>query len=96
MMTGGLAPRLIEANGAPDYGAALAGLAPGEAVVIAESPLFVHDRVALGNLMLERHVPSVWPAREDAEAGALLAYGVNIRAGLVSFHDFRWWHDSEL
>jgi putative tryptophan/tyrosine transport system substrate-binding protein len=74
-------PRLVEVEGQPpNYIAALNHLSipPGDAVVITESPVFVRDRSVLMRQLLERQIPAIGAAREDAEAGALMSYGVNI------------------
>ena len=77
----GFEPRLIEAIGQPpDYAAALALLAntPGALMLIPASPQFYRDRVALFGLLLERRISSVAAFPEQAEAGALLSYGVGL------------------
>lgn len=77
----GFEPRLIEAGGEPpDYAAAVAPMAdvPGALLLIPASPRFYRDRVVLFDLTLRRHIPAVGAFPEQAEAGALLTYGVNL------------------
>jgi len=77
----GFEPRLIEAIGQPpDYAAAIALMAdtPGALMLIPASPQFYRDRKALFSLLLERRISSVAAFPEQAEAGALLSYGVNL------------------
>jgi putative tryptophan/tyrosine transport system substrate-binding protein len=77
----GFEPHLIEAIGQPpDYVAALARMAdtPGALMLIPASPQFYRDRVALFGLLLERRISSVAAFPEQAEAGALLSYGVGL------------------
>jgi putative ABC transport system substrate-binding protein len=72
---------LIEAIGQPpDYAAALALIAdtPGALMLIPASPQFYRDRVALFGLLLERRISAVAAFPEQAEAGALLSYGVGL------------------
>ncbi|SDR59302.1 putative ABC transport system substrate-binding protein [Rhizobiales bacterium GAS113] len=81
----GFEPRLIEAIGQPpDYAAALAPMVdtPGSTVLTPASPQFYRDRVALFHLLLERGIPSVGAFPEQAEAGALLSYGVGVASVL--------------
>jgi len=69
-----LATDLIEIRGEPpDYAAALASISDADQVpvVIPESPVFVRDQAALGKLLLERRLPAIGAAKEDAQAGAL-------------------------
>lgn len=71
-------PYLLEVTGQPpDFAAALdrfLSVSDG-AVIITESPVF--GRVLVGAL-LERHLTAIGAAREDANAGALMSYGVNL------------------
>jgi len=78
---------LVEVTGQrPDYAAALDRFSG--ALVIGESPLFVRDNAALGRLLLERGIPAIGAAREDAAAGALLSYGVNVGDALRAAADY--------
>ena len=77
----GFEPRLIEVNGQPpDYAAALRRMddAAGEPVVIPASPLFLRDRAAVAQALADRHLPAICAFRENAEAGALLSYGIDL------------------
>jgi putative tryptophan/tyrosine transport system substrate-binding protein len=77
----GLAPRLLELSGEPpDYAGALAPMAqvPGEPVAIPASAVFLRDRAAIGSMLRERRIPAIAALRENAEAGALMSYGVEL------------------
>jgi putative ABC transport system substrate-binding protein len=77
----GLEPRLIEVPGpAPDYPAAFRQMrdAPGEPVVIPASPIFLRDRAAVAQALSEQRIPSISAFRENAEAGALMSYGIDL------------------
>ena len=80
-------PRLIEIAGQPpDYAAAFGMMddAPGEPVILPASPMFLRDRAAIEQLLIGQRVPAIAAFRENAEAGALISYGVDL-IGL--FHD---------
>ena len=86
-----LAADLVEIRGEqPDYEAALASfsVAEQEPVVVPESPVFARDQVKLGRLLVERGLPAIGAAKEDAQAGALLSYGVSLRAALREVADY--------
>ena len=86
-----LATDLIEIRGEPpDYAAALASFSNADqvAVVIPESPVFVRDQAALGKLLVERRLPAIGAAKEDAQAGALLSYGVSLSGALREVADY--------
>jgi putative ABC transport system substrate-binding protein len=85
-----LAADLVEIKGEqPDYAAALASsIADQEPVIVPESPVFVRDQVKLGGLFLERRLPAIGAAREDAQAGALLSYGVSLNGALREVADY--------
>jgi putative tryptophan/tyrosine transport system substrate-binding protein len=79
-------PRLIEMSGQPpDYAAALRSMAdaPGELVVIPASPILLRDREAIARALIERRIPSISAFRENAEAGVMMSYGIDI-IGLFS------------
>jgi ABC-type uncharacterized transport system substrate-binding protein len=78
-------PHLIEAIGQPpDYAGALARIAnaPDALLLVPASPQFYRDRVTLFGLLLERRIFSVAAFPEQAEARALLSYGVGL-AGVL-------------
>ena len=86
-----LAADLVEIRGEPpDYEAALASFsnADREPVIIPESPVFVRDQVMLGRLLVERRLPAIGASREDAQAGAVLSYGVNLSGALRDIADY--------
>ena len=77
----GLEPRLIEVTGpSPDYPAAFRQMrdAPGEPVVIPASPIFLRDRAAVAQALSGQRLPSISAFRENAEAGVLMSYGIDL------------------
>jgi putative ABC transport system substrate-binding protein len=77
----GFTPLLIEVTGQPpDYAAALRAMdvAPGQPVAVPAGPLFLRDRAAIAQALLERRIPSISAFREVAEAGAMISYGVDL------------------
>jgi putative ABC transport system substrate-binding protein len=66
-------PRRIEMTGQPpDYAAAFGQMAdvPGEPIVIPAGPIFLRDRIMIGQLLLDRRIPSMGAFREIARANA--------------------------
>lgn len=76
----GLDARLIEVGQPPDYSAALRNMrdAPGEPVVIPASPIFLRDRTAVARVLTDGRIPSISAFRENAAAGILMSYGVDL------------------
>jgi len=57
-------------------------------VIVPESPVFVRDQVTIGRLLLEHRRPAIGAAKVDAQAGALLSYGVSLRSALREVADY--------
>jgi putative ABC transport system substrate-binding protein len=74
----------------PDYATALRAMdgAAGQPVVVPASPLFVRDRVALAKVLLDRHTPAMCALRDNAEAGALMSYGVDLTGVFADIADY--------
>ena len=60
--------------------------APAQPIILPAGPLFLRDRAAIAQVLLERRIPSIVAFRENMEAGALISY----RGGPGRFrqHDF--------
>jgi putative tryptophan/tyrosine transport system substrate-binding protein len=76
----GLEPRMIEVKGEQDYGGAFSAMddARGQPMILPASPIFMRDRAAIAQALLERRIPSVAAFRENMEAGALISYGFDL------------------
>jgi len=76
----GFEPRMIEVQGEQDYGGAFdaMGDARGQPIILPAGPMFLRDRAAIAQALLERRIPSVAAFRENAEAGALISYGFDL------------------
>jgi putative ABC transport system substrate-binding protein len=77
-------PRLIAmTEDQPKYGTALGAMDDirGEPVIIPASPIFLRDRSAIAQALLDHGLPSISAFRDNAEAGALMSYGIDL-AGL--------------
>jgi len=76
----GLEPRLIEVKGGQDYGRAFGAMdnARGQPIILPAGPIFMRDRVAIAQALLERRSPSIAAFRENMEAGALISYGFDL------------------
>jgi putative ABC transport system substrate-binding protein len=77
----GLEPRLIEVTDQPpDYAAAFARMsdAPGEPMVVPASAVFLRDRAEIETIARERGVPMIAAFRENAAAGAVMSYGIDL------------------
>jgi putative tryptophan/tyrosine transport system substrate-binding protein len=57
----GLEPRLIEVKGGQDYGRAFSAMddARGQPIILPAGPIFMRDRVAIAQALLERRSPSI-------------------------------------
>jgi putative ABC transport system substrate-binding protein len=75
-----LQPRMIEVRGQRDYGDAFGAMddAPGQPIILPAGPMFLRDREAIAQALLERRIPSIAAFRENAEAGALISYGFDL------------------
>jgi putative ABC transport system substrate-binding protein len=76
----GLEPRLIELKGEQDYAGIFAAMddVRGQPIILPASPIFLRDRAAIAQALLERRIPSIAAFRENMEAGALISYGFDL------------------
>jgi len=76
----GLEPRLIELKPEQGYAGAFGAMdnAPGQPIILPAGPIFLRDRAAIAQALLERRIPSVAAFRENMEAGALISYGFDL------------------
>jgi putative ABC transport system substrate-binding protein len=76
----GLEPRMIEVKGEQGYGGAFdaMGDARGQPIILPAGPMFLRDRAAIAQALLERRIPSIAAFRENVEAGALISYGFDL------------------
>jgi len=76
----GFEPRMIEVQGEQDYGGAFdaMGDAHGQPIILPAGPMFLRDRAAIAQALLERRIPSIAAFRENMEAGALISYGFDL------------------
>jgi len=68
---------VVEVRGPQDLDAAFAALhrLRAEALMLVLDPLFISQRPRLAELTATSRLPAIYALREDAEAGALMAYG---------------------
>jgi putative ABC transport system substrate-binding protein len=77
----GLTIDFLEVSNASDIGPVIDRLAdqrPVQALLVANDPLFITERVQLANLAARYAVPVIYPFREHVEAGGLMSYGANL------------------
>jgi putative ABC transport system substrate-binding protein len=76
----GLEPRMIEVRGEEDYAGAFAAMddARGQPVIVPAGAIFLRDRAAIAQALLERRIPSIAAFRENLQAGALISYGYDL------------------
>src|SRR6516164_6133010 len=76
----GLEPRLIEIKGEEGYGSAFDAMddARGQPIILPAGAVFLRDRAAIAQALLERRIPSITAFRENMEAGALISYGFDL------------------
>jgi len=76
----GLEPRMIEVKGEGAYASAFGAMddARGQPIILPAGPMFLRDRAAIAQALLERRIPSIVAFRENMEAGALISYGFDL------------------
>src|SRR5947208_2362580 len=75
-----LEPRMIEVKGEEDYAGAFAAMedVQGQPVILPAGAIFLRDRAAIAQALLERRIPSIAAFRENLQAGALISYGYDL------------------
>jgi putative tryptophan/tyrosine transport system substrate-binding protein len=76
----GLEPRMIELKGEQGYAAAFDEMdkARGQPIILPAGPIFLRERAAIAQSLLERRIPSIAAFRENTQAGALISYGFDL------------------
>ena len=76
----GLSVEVLTASTNPEIDVAFVNLIEKRATALLISPdnLFSNRRVQITTLSARHAVPTIYPYREDAEAGGMMSYGVNI------------------
>jgi putative tryptophan/tyrosine transport system substrate-binding protein len=76
----GLEPRMVEVKGEQGYAGAFAAMdsARGQPIILPAGGIFLRDRAAIAQALLERRIPSIAAFRENMEAGALISYGFDL------------------
>jgi putative tryptophan/tyrosine transport system substrate-binding protein len=75
-----LEPSTIEVKSPQDYDGAFSAMddVPGQPMILPAGPMFLRDRKAIAQVLLERRIPSIAAFRENTEAGALISYGFDL------------------
>jgi putative ABC transport system substrate-binding protein len=73
--------QIVEARGAGELAGAFSAAVKGsaDALVVLGHPLFAAQRTRIAELAAQSGLPVMAPGREYAEAGALMAFGANVR-----------------
>ena len=76
----GLEPRMVEVKGEQGYAGAFGAMdnARGQPIILPAGGIFLRDRAAIAQALLERRIPSIAAFRENMEAGALISYGFDL------------------
>src|SRR5215470_2502318 len=76
----GLEPRMVEVRGEQGYANAFGAMedARGQPIILPAGPIFLRDRAAIAQALLDRRIPSIAAFRENLEAGALISYGFDL------------------
>ena len=71
---------MVEVKGEQGYADAFGAMdnARGQPTILPAGGLFLRDRAAIAQALLERRIPSVAAFRENMEAGALISYGFDL------------------
>jgi putative ABC transport system substrate-binding protein len=76
----GLEPRMVEVKGEQGYAGAFGAMdnARGQPIILPAGGMFLRDRAAIAQALLEHRIPSIAAFRENMEAGALISYGFDL------------------
>jgi putative ABC transport system substrate-binding protein len=76
----GMRLQFVEARGREDFDRAFSDMtkAGADALTVVGSPILLHERRRLVDLAAKNRLPAVYPSREFADAGGLMAYGANL------------------
>ena len=74
----GLEPRMVEVKGEQGYAFGAMDNARGQPIILPAGGMFLRDRAAIAQALLERRIPSIAAFRENMEAGALISYGFDL------------------
>jgi putative ABC transport system substrate-binding protein len=76
----GLEPRMVEVKGEQSYAGAFGAMdnVRGQPIILPAGGIFLRDRAAIAQVLLERRIPSIAAFRENMEAGALISYGFDL------------------
>ena len=76
----GLQPRMVEVKGERGYAGAFGAMdnARGQPIILPAGGIFLRDRAAIAQALLEHRIPSIAAFRENMEAGALISYGYDL------------------
>jgi putative ABC transport system substrate-binding protein len=71
---------MIEVKGEQGYTGAFGAMddVRGQPIILPAGPIFLRDRAAIAQALLERRIPSIAAFRENMEAGALISYGFDL------------------
>jgi putative ABC transport system substrate-binding protein len=75
----GLEPRMVEVKGEQGYAGAFGAMDNARGpIILPAGGIFLRDRAAIAQALLERRIPSIAAFRENMEAGALISYGFDL------------------
>jgi putative ABC transport system substrate-binding protein len=74
----GLEPRMVEVKGEQGYVFGAMDNARGQPIILPAGGMFLRDRAAIAQALLEHRIPSISAFRENMEAGALISYGFDL------------------
>jgi putative tryptophan/tyrosine transport system substrate-binding protein len=83
----GIALKIMDVHSPADIAPAFASFSDADAVDILASPLLFSLRKQLGELSLERKLPTICQFREAVEAGCLASYGISLSRAFVALAD---------
>jgi putative ABC transport system substrate-binding protein len=71
---------MVEVKGEQGYAGAFGAMdnARGQPIILPAGGIFLRDRAAIAQALLEHRIPSIAAFRENMEAGALISYGFDL------------------
>lgn len=76
----GMTVYAVDVRGPDDFEGAFGAMMkdPPQALLVLDDPLFVPHRTSIVEFAAKQRLPGIYPFREYAEAGGLMAYSVNL------------------
>ena len=79
----GLQSQFLEVRGADEFERAFSAITRADALLVFPSVMLFNERVRISDLAAKHRLPTISAAREFAELGGLISYGLASRCGAL-------------